>query len=97
MEEKELYQKKMKAQLDQWKAEIDRLKATASGASADAQLKMNQHIEALEGKIQEGKTKLAALTETTGEAWRDMKSGVDTAWSALKAAFSDASDKFKNG
>ena len=96
MDDKERYQQKMKAQLDQWKAEIDRLKAKASGASADAQLKMNQHIEALEGKIDEGKAKLAALTEATGEAWRDMTSGVDTAWNALKSAFRDASDKFKN-
>jgi hypothetical protein len=30
----------MKAQLDLWKAEIDKLKAKAAGANADAQLKM---------------------------------------------------------
>ena len=96
MEEKELYVQKMKAQLDQWKAEIDRLKAKASGASADAQLKMNQHIEVLESKVEDGKAKFSALTETTGEAWQDMKAGVDTAWSALKSAFSEATDKFKD-
>ncbi len=36
MGEKELYQQKMKAQLDLWKAEIDKLKAKAAGVNADA-------------------------------------------------------------
>jgi hypothetical protein len=38
MNEKELYQQKKQAQLDEWKAEVDKLKAKASGASADAQM-----------------------------------------------------------
>jgi len=32
MSEKELYQQKLQAQLDEWKAEIDKLKAKAAGA-----------------------------------------------------------------
>ncbi len=57
MNEKELYQQKKQAQLDEWKAEVDKLKAKASGATADAQIELNKQIEALEGKIEEGKTK----------------------------------------
>ncbi len=44
MNEKELYQQKKQAQLNEWKAEFDKLKAKASGASADAQLELNKQI-----------------------------------------------------
>ena len=41
--------------MDEWKAEVDKLKAKASGATTDAQMELNKQIEALEGKIEEGK------------------------------------------
>ena len=89
MGDKELYQQKMKAQLDEWKAEIDKLKAKASGASADAQLEMNRQIKALESKTEEGKAKLSALAKASEEAWESMKEGMEAAWSSLKSAVSD--------
>ena len=85
MNEKELYQQKKQAQLDEWKAEADKLKAKASGASADAQLQLNKQIEALEDKIEDGKTRLTEIAEASEEAW-----------DSIKSAFGDAAAKFKN-
>ena len=96
MNEKELYQQKKQAQLDEWKAEIDKLKAKASGASADAQIKLNKQIEALEGKIEEGKAKLAEIAEAGEDAWESIKDGVESAWDSMRSAFSEAVEKFKN-
>lgn len=95
MTEKELYQQKKQAQLDEWKAEVDKLKAKASGASADAQLELNEEIEALEGKIEEGKTKLAEVADASEDAWESIKDGAESAWDSMKSAFSDAAAKFK--
>ena len=95
MNEKELYQQKKQAQLDEWKAEVDKLKAKASGASADAQLEHNREIEALEGKIEHGKTKVAELAKASDDAWESIKDGVESAWDSMKSAFSDAAAKFK--
>jgi predicted nucleic acid-binding Zn-ribbon protein len=95
MNEKELYQQKKQAQLDEWKAEVDKFKAKASGASADAQLELNKQIEALEGKIQEGKTMLAEIATASENAWESVKEGVESAWESMKSAFSDAAAKFK--
>ncbi len=53
MSHKELYQQKMRAQLDEWQADMDKRKAKASRASAGARLKMNKQIEVLESKIEE--------------------------------------------
>ena len=95
MNDKELYQQKKQAQLDEWKAEVDKLKAKASGASADAQLELNKQIEILEGKIGEGKTKLAEIADASEDAWESIKEGVESAWDSMKSAFGDAAAKFK--
>ena len=95
MNDKELYQQKKQAQLDEWQAEVDLLKARAAGARADARLKMNKKINSLETKIQEGKAKLSQLAKSSDDAWDSIKDGVETAWDSLKHAFSDAASKFK--
>ena len=95
MSEKKLYQQKKQAQLDEWKAEVDKLKAKASGASADAQLELNKQIEALESKIEGGKTKLAEIANASEDAWESLKGGVESAWDSIKSAFSDAAAKLK--
>ncbi|WP_300464546.1 coiled coil domain-containing protein [Desulfobacula sp.] len=95
MNEKKLFQQKKQAQLDKWKAEVNKFKARASGASADAQLGLNKQIEVLEGKIEEGKTKLAEIRVASEDSWESIKEGVETAWDSMRSAFSGAAAKFK--
>lgn len=95
MTEKELYQQKRQAQLDEWQSEVERLKAKASGASADAQLELNEQIRALESKIEEGRTRLAEMTDASEDAWESIKDGVESAWDSIRSAFREAAAKFK--
>ena len=71
------------------------VKAKTSGASADAQIELNKQIEALEGKIEEGKTKLAEIADASDDTWEESKDRVESAWDSMKSAFSEAADKFK--
>ncbi|MFO7542625.1 MAG: hypothetical protein R6W97_07450 [Thiobacillus sp.] len=96
MIDKDLYLQKLHDQLNEWKADIDKLKAKSSQASADAQIAMKGQIETLEGKMEEGKAKLSELSSASGEAWDVMKQGVESAWGALKSAFGEAASKFKD-
>ena len=95
MKDKELYQRKMQAQLDEWKADVDKLKAKASRASADTQLKMNEQIKVLDSKIAEAKAKLSELSRAGEDAWESIREGMESAWDSLKSAVSDAAKKFK--
>ena len=95
MDDKELYKQKKRAQLDQWKAELDKLKAEAAEASADRKMELNKEVEHLEGKVEEGKSKLAEIEDASEDAWTSIKEGVDSAWDSMKHAFSDAASKFK--
>ncbi len=95
MKDRELYQQKMQARLDEWKAEVDKLKAKSSGASADVQLDINRQIKMLERNIEEGKAKLSEIAAAGGDAWESIKEGVESAWDALKSGVADAAAKFK--
>jgi len=96
MKDKELYQQKMQAQLDEWKADVDKLRARASRAGADTQLKMNAQISALDSNIAEGKARLSELSRAGEDAWESIREGVESAWDVLRSAVSDAAAKFKN-
>lgn len=95
MNDKELYLQKLQARIDAWKADVDKLKAKASGASADVQLDMNQQIKELERRIEDGKAKLSELAGAGEDAWESIKDGVESAWDSLKSAATDAAAKFK--
>ena len=96
MSEKDLYRQKMQAQLNEWKADLYKLKAKAEGADADTKLKVKKQIDSIEKKIQEGDAKLAELDEASNEAWDSVKDGVESAFSSLKSALIDADSKFQD-
>ncbi len=95
MNEKELYQQKKQARLDEWKAEVDKLKAKAEGASADAQLELKKEIKAVEIKIEEGNSRLNEIAGASDEAWEALKDGVNPTWDSMQSAFDEALSKFK--
>lgn len=95
MSDRELYRQKYQAQLDGWKADLDKLKARAAGAKADAQIEMNKHIRELDHKVHEAGAKLAELAAASEEGWDTVRKNVETTWDALKAGVSAAAAKFK--
>lgn len=96
MNERELYQKKMKAQLDEWKADVDKLRAKSSGASADAQLKLLKLLKELDVKIDEGKSRLDKLVDAGEDKWESSKKSFESAWDSLKSSIKDATARFKH-
>lgn len=96
MDDKELYRQKAQAQLDQWQAEIERLKAKAAEASADAQLELNGRVTELEAKLQDGKRKLAAAVESSGDLWESAKENAESSWSAFRRDLDECIERFKN-
>jgi predicted nuclease with TOPRIM domain len=91
--EKELYQQKLQAQLDEWKAKMSQLRAQANNASADAQLELNQRIEKLEGEMASLEEKLAALGAAGEETWESFRGDLDSAWKSLHTGLTDAFSK----
>lgn len=95
MDNKELYQQKLQAQLDEWVADIDKLRAKASGASADTQLQLNREIDTLQARIDEAKGKVSELAEAGEDAWESVKGSTEAIWNSVSTAFGDAIAKLK--
>jgi len=95
MNEKELYRQKYQAQLDEWQADLAKLKARAAGAKADAQIEMNKHLKELDHRMHDASAKLADLAAASEAGLDAVRKNVDTTWDALKAGVSAARAKFK--
>jgi uncharacterized coiled-coil DUF342 family protein len=95
MSMKQTYEQKLQAQLDEWSAEIDKLKAKADKAEADTQLEYYKQIEGLRSKQEAANEKLAELKAASDDAWEDLKAGVESAWDSLGNALKSASSRFQ--
>jgi chromosome segregation ATPase len=95
MSKKEAYEKKLEAQLQEWKTDIDKMKAKADKADARARLEYYKQIEELRTKQQAAQKKLTELKTAGESAWEDLKAGIDIAWSSLGEAVKSARTRFK--
>ncbi|MEQ8802255.1 sll1863 family stress response protein [Haliea sp.] len=95
MSMKEAYEKKLQSQLDEWRADIDKLKAKADSAEADVQLDYYKQIEELRSMQDAASEKLVELKDASDDAWEDLKAGLDNAWHSLSISVKSASSRFK--
>ncbi|GJL79191.1 MAG: hypothetical protein NPINA01_21800 [Nitrospinaceae bacterium] len=95
MSTKEAYLQKFRAQLDEWDAEIQKLKARAQKASAELKIDYKEDLEEMRAKQEVARKKLDELTHSGDEAWEDLKDGMEKAWNDLGAAVKSAISRFK--
>ncbi len=95
MSKKEEYQKKLQEELDEWGREIDKLKVLADKAKAGLKTEYQKEVLDLKAKRQAAQGKLDELKKESGEAWVDLKGGIEIAWDALGKAVKSAASRFK--
>lgn len=94
MNEKNAYEQKQEARLKEWAAEIDKLKARAKRADADARIKLNEEVEEAEAIQKKIEDSLAELRASTDDAWTDIKRGLDEASRSLSSSLRSAASRF---
>jgi chromosome segregation ATPase len=94
MTDYQIYKQKAEAQIKEWEAELDKLKAKAQKAQAEGKAEYQDEINELEDKLAKGREILNELSERGSEAWESMRQGMDKAWSALSSSFKEAKAKF---
>ncbi len=96
MSDGQQFQEKLQAQLDEWGIDLAQLRAKAAQTSEAARLAMDIQLVTLEAKLQAGQERLAELADTSEDAWASMQGGLESAWSSLTVAFSEAAEKLSN-
>ena len=94
MSRKDAYEKKLEAQLKEWKTDIDKMKAKADKADAEAKLEYYKQIEDLRTKQEAAQKKLTELKAAGESAWEDLKAGIDLAWKSLGESIKSARSRF---
>jgi chromosome segregation ATPase len=94
IDNKEAYLEKFQGKLDEWKADIDKLKAKATQAKADLKIEINRRIGDMEGQQQEVEKKIQQLRQASEGAWQEIKVGVQQVWDKLEDAVKSAKSKF---
>jgi hypothetical protein len=95
MESRELYRQKYEAQMHEWSARLDTMKAQTEKLTVQAKLDVKPHLDSVNTKFEAAKARLGEIADATDEKWNDLVSGVDHAWSELKAAAEGAHDAVK--
>jgi chromosome segregation ATPase len=93
MTDRSAYVDKLKARLDQWDAEIDKLTAKAAEAKADARIRLDHAIEDLKAHRKAAADKAKEAYDASDDVWEDLKDGFETAMHKLSDAFKSAKDR----
>ncbi len=94
-EEKQAYEAKVDAALRDLDQEIEGLKIKDRVQNRADRRQVDQQIAELEVKRAELRARLTTLRESSGEAWKDMKGGIDRALKDLDVAYVQAVSHFK--
>lgn len=90
METREAYKQKYEAQVKEWGAKVDVLKARAEKAEAQAKIDLAPRVTGVEEKYQAAKAKLEHIAHATDDKWNDIKSDADKVWHDFEQAVSGA-------
>ncbi|MGQ3684652.1 MAG: coiled coil domain-containing protein [Candidatus Loosdrechtia sp.] len=92
---KETYEKKLQAQLDEWEAEINKLKDKADKAAAEAQPEYNKLIDELRSMQEAAKKKIAELKAAGDNAWEHLEEGIENIFNSLGKALDSMNSRFQ--
>lgn len=95
MNSKEAYIQKLHAKIDEWNADIDRLKAKADQVEADSKIEYQKQVEALKNNRDDIEKKISEISRSGENAWEDLKAGIDLAREAMSEAIKSATSRFK--
>lgn len=94
MENKQAYEQKAQAKLDQLNGEIQVLKAKKDNAKADAKIEYEQKIDELHKLEDEIANKLDEIKNTSSDAWEELKDGFEKSSTTMENAIKSAFSKF---
>jgi hypothetical protein len=95
MSKRDEYIAKLKAQLDEWNAEVGKWEAKAKGAQADARVEYEKQLEALRRQRDQAMEQMLQVQAAAGDAWLDLAHGADEAWRKTREAFAKARSHFQ--
>jgi hypothetical protein len=95
MDKKEAYRDLAKAQIKEWEAKIDLLKARGEKATAGAKIDMIKAVEKLQAEKNVVQKKIAEMMDSGGDVWEKLKDGIEKSMEDMKKSIDKTMEKFK--
>ena len=92
MESRELYKQKYQAQIHEWKAKLDLMKAQGEKLSAQAKLDTKPQLDVLHAKLEAAKGALHDIAGVAEEKWDGALKEAERIWLDFKSAAEGAHD-----
>jgi uncharacterized phage infection (PIP) family protein YhgE len=89
------YQEKAKAQVKKLKAQMQIIEAGIQNANADMRIQYQKNLADWKSRFEDIEMKLNNMSESAGDAWQEVRSGVDNAMSELQESLQNALGKLK--
>lgn len=94
MENKQTFQEKVEARIEQLDAEIDLLKAKARKVKAEAKLEAVDQLEKVDQERAGLQEQLKEFNASGKDAWQDLKGGINEALEDLEESLDQARSNF---
>jgi multidrug resistance efflux pump len=94
MSKRDAYVAKLKAQLDEWNAEVRKWEAKAKAAQADVRIEYEKQLEAFRRQRNQAMEQMRQVQAAAADAWLDLARGADEAWAKAHEAFAKARSHF---
>jgi len=94
MSTRDAYIAKLKAQLDEWNAEVKKWEAKAKGAQADVRIEYEKQLAVFHQQRDQAMRQMQQVQKAAGDAWQDLMRGTDDAWAKADEAFAKARSHF---
>jgi hypothetical protein len=88
------YSKLAEAQVEEWRAQSDKLKAQAKRTDAKTQIEVHKAIDRVEQRYDLAKSALSGTADSLNDALKDLESGVQQAWDEMKQSAESAAERF---
>lgn len=95
MNRKDQFIEALEAKIEEWNAEIAVLEARLKGAKVEAEIELQHQLENLKSQRSKVEERLTELSESSMEAFDDLKVGVELAFHQLGDAVKAAISRYK--
>ena len=96
-ERRDAYIQRLKAMLDDWNAEIERLTAREDKAGPNAKIEYHKKLDELRTKRDDLEDRIDAMQKAGDDAWEDLKFDLESSWEFLKDGLSIFKSEFQKG
>ena len=92
----EIYREMINAQIKEMKAKMLMLEARTEKSGAQFKARYLKRMSEMKTKFDDVEKKLDQISTSTGDAWDEIRTGIDKSMSELRDGFENATKQFEN-